>query len=409
MKSLLGRRWLIAVVTATALSFAAKVAITINSYGAIEALVWETNLQEYRHRGALELYRTGILLHRDDAAPFSVPFNHPPFMMHALSFWGWLSDFSGLPLRSWLRFMCAGADLASVVLIAGILSRSRIPFDRAALFMVAGSPVSLLVSGFHCNTDPIMVAFLLLSLYLLGTGRIWAAGAALGMAVNIKIVPVVFTPAMSLFLRGRRRIEFLAGAAIVFAVGSLPMIAQDPMLILDRVFGYTPQSGMWGLSLFVLALGTEAQVRVYARIAKVALLGVLVAVSLWMNVREHKPPPILLQCALLAFLFLALTPGFGSYYLVWLVPWTCVLRSRETLAFHTAGSAFLCLYYNRASRGLPWYFADSVRTPVWYGSLILLGLLCWLVICVLSGGLIVRCGNERRRPSASQRLDVAPL
>jgi hypothetical protein len=100
-----------------------------------------------------------------------------------------------------------------------------------------------------------------------------------------------------------------------------------------------------------------------------------------MNFRQVKPP--FLQCAFLAFLFLSLSPGFGVQYLVWLVPWTAILTIREAVAFHTISGVFLFSYYNRAAHGLPWYSADSVATPVWYGTVVLLGLLCWLTICLL--------------------------
>ena len=240
-----------------------------------------------------------------------------------------------------------------------------------------------MVSGFHGNTDPIMVALLLLSLYLLETGPAWLAGAMLGMAVNIKIVPVLFAPAIFLFLRGRKGVEFMAGAAAMFAIGSLPVLAEDPLLVGKHVFGYSPQSGMWGVSALILALGKETGFQAYARMAKAASLGLLTAASIWMNWRERRPPP-LVQCGFLGFLLLAVTPGFGVQYLAWLVPWTCLLRFREALAFHVAGGVFLFAYYTRGAGGFPWYLANSAKTPVWNGSLILVGLVCWLVICFLA-------------------------
>ena len=383
MKLVMHRRWLLAIMTAAALAFATKVAITSNTYGATDALLWETNLQTLHHDGALALYRNGTILREAGVTYHSEVFNHPPFMVHLLISWSWLSDVSGLPLRFWLRFTCAVADLASLILLVGILTHSSVAFQPAVLFMLAASPVSVLISGFHGNTDPIMVAFLLLSLYLLATERpAWLAGAALGMAISIKIVPVIFTPAIFLFLRGRKRVEVLGGAAGVFIIGSLPMIAQDPLLIWSRVFGYSPQTGIWGLSRFVFALAPESWLEVYARLARVVLLGLLVVCSVWMNTKKRRPP-LALQCGFLAVLLLALTPGFGVQYLAWIVPWTAVLTFRQALAFHAASGFFLFSYYNCGAHGFPWYLANSAKTQVWYGSVILLGLLCWLIICIL--------------------------
>jgi hypothetical protein len=367
---------------AAVLSFAAKIAININTYGSTDALLWATNLQSLHDSGALALYRGGTILRDAGGAYHSEIFNHPPFMIHLLSWWGGLADLSGLPLRFWMRLTCAAGDLASVFLLLGILFRRRIPFHPAALLLAVASPVSLMVSGFHGNTDPIMVALLLLSLYLLETGPAWLAGAALGMAVNIKIVPLLFAPAIFLFLRGKKRVEFAGGAAAMFVVCSLPVLAQDPTLVWKHVFGYSPQSGMWGLSALILGLGTDAGFQVYTSIAKAVLLGLVSAASIWMNWGERRLPP-LVQCGFLALLLLAMSPGFGVQYLAWLVPWTCLLRFREALAFHVAGGVLLFVYYTRASQGFPWYMANSAKTPVWNESLILLGLVCWLVICCL--------------------------
>ena len=380
--SLSGGRLLIAITAAAILSFAAKAFVNLETYGSTDALVWETNLQELRGSGALALYRNGAVL-RDAGVPYhSEVFNHPPFMIHLLSWWGGLANVSGLPLRFWIRLTCAAADLASAFLLLGLLGRRQIAFEPAALLLAVASPISLMISGFHCNTDPIMVALLLLSLYLLETAPAWLAGAALGIAVNIKIVPALFAPVIFLFLRGRKGIAFLAGAGGLFVIGSLPFLAEDPLLVWKHVFGYSPQSGNWGVPALLLGLGVEAGVRVYASLLKACLLGLVLAASLWMNWRERRPP-LLAQSGLLMFLLLALAPGFGVQYLAWAVPWTCLLRFREALAFHGAAAVFLFVYYTRGAGGFPWYLANSAKIPAWNEPVILFGLVCWLVICCL--------------------------
>ena len=52
-----------------------------------------------------------------------------------------------------------------------------------------------MISGFHGNTDPLMIAPLLLSVYLIeADAPSWIAGAAMGLATNVKVVPVVLLP-----------------------------------------------------------------------------------------------------------------------------------------------------------------------------------------------------------------------
>ena len=77
-----------------------------------------------------------------------------------------------------------------------------------------------------------MIALVLLSVYWLETRRaLWMTGAAMGMALSIKIVPVIFIPAVLLYLPGmRQRWRYLATVAAVFGLASLPYLVQrsDP-------------------------------------------------------------------------------------------------------------------------------------------------------------------------------------
>src|SRR5215475_7827806 len=223
-------------------AFAAKIAITVNTYGSNDVLFWEGNLAKVRADGGLALYHDGIQMFRNGALFHVESFNQPPFTIHLVSMWGGVADETGFPLRFWIRFTSALADLGILVLVWRILARWRgKPPRLMAILMVALSPVAIMVSGFHGNTDAIMVLFSLLSIEALESGwPVWLAGAALGMAINIKIVPIVFGPAVVLYLPSmRQRAEFAAGAGLTFLAGSLPFLAQDPLFLINRVFGYS--------------------------------------------------------------------------------------------------------------------------------------------------------------------------
>jgi hypothetical protein len=390
----LSRRWQVTILIAAALSLIGKVTIASRTIGSTDALLWEASLRQLRESGAAALYENGSILRRGGIPYHAEVFNHPPFTLRLLSVGGWVADKTRLPLRFWLRVACALADLASTMLACLILRAARLSFSPLALLLTAASPVSLLISGFHGNTDPLMMAMLLLAVYQVQSGAAWRAGAALGLAASIKIVPLLFLPALALTLPGRKRTLLLAGAAGVFLAGSLPLAAERPGLIWRHVFGYAPQTGIWGISRLVAAFGTEAQTEAYAHFAKLALLLLLGWVSVWLGLRKPQPP-IALQCALLAFLLLSLTPGFGVQYLTWLVPWACLLSGRQAAAFHGIGGLFLACYYTRAAHGFPWNMADSAATPVWYGSLIAAGLLCWLAIVLLTFSILRRTLRPR--------------
>jgi hypothetical protein len=264
------------------------------------------------------------------------------------------------------------------------------------LVAMALCPVSVFVSGFHGNTDPIMMFLALLSVYLTETERpAIAAGAALGAAVSIKLTPLILLPILALRLRSfRQKAAFVTAAGAVFVIGGLPFVAESPALVLGRVFGYNPQMGPWGLGRLALLFNTagrpERLDRVYAAL-KMLALGATLSASLWMW-KWHFRTPLLVQCGLVMSLFLALTPGFGVQYLAWLVPWTVALSLFGMIAFYLVSTAFMFTYYTIGSGGFPWYLANTLERPPWQGTVVVLGLICWIAVWTSVGlfGQLVR-------------------
>jgi hypothetical protein len=371
-------------------AFLLKVIMALSTYGSTDVLLFETDLTKIRHDGAVALYRDGISTRwcgHGEQLPCP-PFIHPPFVIHALEGWGFLSRISGLPMRVWLRFTCALADLGSVFLVLGIVRKFRPTWSAGpALVVMALCPISVLVSGFHGNTDPIMMFLVLLSVYLIETGApVIAAGGALGASTSIKLVPLILLPALLLHLRSfRQRTAFLGAAAAVFVIGGLPFVAQSPALVFGRVFGYEPQMGPWGLGRIAVVVGGQHEWADHLSGAlKLLALGSTVAVSLWMR-KSHPGTPLFVQCGFVMSVFLALTPGFGVQYLSWLVPWAVALGIYGMVAFYLVSTAFMFTYYTVGSGGFPWYFANTLERPPWHGTVILLGFICWVVVVITAG------------------------
>src|SRR5581483_7561229 len=80
-------------------------------------------------------------------------FNHPPFMVHVLRLLGWIASATRLPFPLVLRLPGIAADAASVWMVARLLGPRPSPVRLIALAL---SPVALMISGFHGNTDPVM-------------------------------------------------------------------------------------------------------------------------------------------------------------------------------------------------------------------------------------------------------------
>ncbi|HEX8422500.1 MAG TPA: glycosyltransferase 87 family protein [Pyrinomonadaceae bacterium] len=369
---------------------ALKIFLALGSSGTLDVFAFGEFLANIREAGGIgAYYRTGRA---------GNPFNHPPFMVHAIRSMGFLADATHLPFRFWLRLPSIVADLGNLFLVWKLVEHTTSLRQSAAvrvwplsLVLLAVYPGSILISGFHGNTDPLMIFFVVLSIYLLTVRRLpWLAGAAFGMALNIKIVPLVFAPAIFLFLPDLpTRLKFFVTAATVFFVGSLPYLLQDPFVIWKTVFGYKSLYGRWGWTRLVVkyvpglappSVGNLELVGGHALIAsagRFVMLASIVAASFWMNLRRHKPP-LFVQCALVAFLFLFLTPGFGTQYLAWPVPWLVVLGAWSACAYYLASACYIVSIY--------WSVSTAARRVLDLPGLVpgnfyfILELACWLSI-----------------------------
>ena len=371
-----------------AAAFLLKAAIALASYGATDVLIFEADLAKIRQDGGTALYREGIRTPwcgeaGQRACP---PFNHPPFMIHVLGIWGALARISGLPLGFWLRITCAAADVGSLALLISMLRGGQAgPQARLALSLFAVSPIAIFVSGFHGNTDAIMIFLVLVSIWLLESHRAsWLAGIALGAAASIKIVPVLFGPAVLLWLPTmRQRIGFGTAAAAVFLAGSVPVLIEAPEPVIRGVLGYSSQASPWGLSLLALASRSSPDLAwvydVHARYGKVLSLVFALGATIWPRPRPE-PNALFMRAGFVMFVFLSVTPGFGVQYLTWLVPWVVGLGAGSTASYYLAGSAFLFAYYTATAGWFPWHLANSLERPAWTPTVISLGLICWVVV-----------------------------
>jgi hypothetical protein len=198
-------------------------------------------------------------------------------------------------------------------------------------------------------------------------GHAARSGVALGLACSVKLIPMIFAPAIVLCLPGlRSRLKWLAAGAVVWSALSLPYLAQEPVLILRSMLGYSGATGLWGLSL----IWNPAY---YPAVKWIALL----AASVLPLIVKRR---LFEQCGLIAFVFLFISPGFGLQYFAWTLPWTMLLERRAMLAYHaTAGAAALTVYAAASQNTSAGVYADLLD-PAHFPVLILMGIVCWITI-----------------------------
>ena len=281
-----------------------------------------------------------------------------------------------------------------------------------ALVLFALSPVSFMVSGYHGNVDPVMVLMLVAAAFFCVTEQAAVCGLFLGLACNVKIVPLVLSPVFFLFWlhRGKKQAaQFALASALTCLAGWSAALIGSTGIFLKNVLGYNSYWGYWGITHLL----TETKLKQFsmpgiffltpAQQGVVTVLKALVIASVlavgWFK-RRKPGSEFFGTVALVWVVFFALAPGVGPQYLVWFAPFFLLYSTPWYVAVTAASSAFLFVQYNTISHGMPWYYGDSV------GSLAHIWLpwcdLLWVVLVAMLMLSLKRDFSRHSQPSESE-------
>jgi hypothetical protein len=377
----------------------AKLWLSLNTYGTNDITSWKRFADQIYPDGLFTIYAT------DDQ------FNHPPAVAMALWLLGRGVEAAGDWFPFFFRLPAILADTGSAYLVWKF-ALHYLP-SRTRLFLVlvfALNPVSVMVSGFHGNTDPIFTFLILASAFILVYKSAPAlAGCIFGLALNVKIVPLLLLPAFYFWLQDwKSRVRFGSGAAVVFLAGFALHFSRVPNDILHNVFGYDSFGGFWGISRL---LGNPEW---FSGVAKLLILLLVIGFSYFATSVNRQSPrlnstgtrhgeDLIRAIGGTYIIFLVLTSGFGVQYLVWLLPFS-VFWGRFHLVYTTFSSCFIFFCYTYWSGGLPWNYANSWEPGgplVLYNFSVLAGLLTWLSLLLL---FFKEAGHTIRISSRANRL-----
>lgn len=367
------------VLACTLSALVCKLLLAWFTFGTNDVLTWQVSAEREERGEFLDLYRNGNRFQLPDGRILPQVYNHPPTVFYALHMWRRLESMTGLPMRFWMRATDAFADLLSLAAIASLHVAGP-----GMLALIAISPVAILVSGFHGNTDPIVMLFLLLSIVAAERSKPLVAGICLAAACDVKLVAILLIPALVFHFPGRKqRILTVAAFTVSVLVSWAPYMLADPKAVLVSVFGYASVWGYWGIgsagdSMLWRFPWSRPVVELYRHYGRYLI--VLIAFGFGWRLRGR---PLYFTAAFIFFAFLTLTPGFGVQYLSWLVPWLAVLPPAIGALEQIASGMFLVSVYNFWSGGLPWYYANSFQAGMWTSlPLRVLEYLAWLSVCL---------------------------
>src|ERR1044072_3894109 len=171
MTKALNRVWLIVFIITAAAVFVLKSWIAFKTAGAADVSVWKDFLAHVKECGVC-VYQTGGLMQYPGGTRLN-PFNHPPFIIHFLRFVDFLSTITGLRFETAFRLITSLVDAASAIVLYKLLQREGLLRPWSFLLYLL-APASIIISGYHGNTDTVMIFFVLLTALLIERPR--AAG-----------------------------------------------------------------------------------------------------------------------------------------------------------------------------------------------------------------------------------------
>lgn len=345
------------------------------SIGSVDVVYWMRHVNAVETYGSLRAYLASTFV------------NHPPFGLEVARWTYRAGSVVGLRFHDSFRLLQSLADLGTALVLWRLAPAVGRSGTWAALLFYL-SPAAIFVSAFHCNSDPLMVFFLTLSVLLVIRKRPVLAGMAIGAAVGIKIIALAVAPLLLLaWVDGRARRRFLLTALATGAVIFVPGLIASGWVMVRNVFGYTGWKGGWGFILLSRLLdrflpgnfpGDPTRLLVPALIlSMVALWGA----EAWWSRRHGLAANRLPQTAGVAYLLiLFLATGFMPYYLIWVLPFVAFLFTRRgALLMHTLISAYLFALYTSWAHEWPWVYAEGGRGAI-SPAVGLFGLAVWAVL-----------------------------
>ena len=305
-------------------------------------------------------------------------FNHPPLIayylrgIYVLTEREWCREF-GIHFPFLLRLPGIIADFF-VVLILLRLTRTGTRIPHWALALFALSPVSIMVSGYHGNTDSVMVLFLVWA----AAASVWAmpilSGVLLALSCQVKVVPLLFLPALIFFWMTRSKgTHFLIAFAALTALLWAEPLLNFPVVFMRNVLGYSSYWGTWGVSYLLRLTGLQAfsgtelfHLSFGQQVVSLTLKIVIGVSALVISWRRQDLPggALMYSIAYIWIVFFALAPGGGAQYLIWLAPFILMLSAPFYAWLLVASSIFLFRFYDVISHGLPWFAGNSTTDLV---------------------------------------------
>lgn len=250
-----------------------------------------------------------------------------------------VSDGTPLPFHFAIKLFLVAADLAIVFALHAFARRFGARGFRTAM-LYALNPVSIYTTSIHGQFESLPALCVMMAAIISARpagdahGR-WT-GFWLGMGAAIKTWPLLVLPA---FLAPRQKLWRRSTILLLsFAIYSAFLVGPSLFVGLQSVrdaFTYRGPGGWWGLSAMVLD-GWMSD----GLLLRILFDASMVAASILLAVK--RPPPHVAALFLL-LTFYVTTPGFGTQYLLWIVPLALLADGPNAIAYSILAGVMLAI------------------------------------------------------------------
>jgi alpha-1,6-mannosyltransferase len=274
-----------------------------------------------------------------------------------------------------IRVVILLAEVLNILLLLRLLRKTGLPDGYVLLYAL--NPLVILELTGNLHFEALMIFFVLLGLYQLFFQRVVWAGCALGLAIGVKLLPLLFLPFMWRKLGFKRFLYFLTAVGLTLLALSLPLINSEVITHLAKSISLYFQRFEFNASVYYLLRWFGIQLTGYNQIAVIgpflSVVTFIVVVSLAAVKKLASVKRLVGYMAAALTVYLVLATTVHPWYITTLVALTAASLFRFAMAW--SGLAIFSYAAYRTSS----YHEDTALITLEY-TLVLLWLLVELYL-----------------------------
>ncbi len=269
-------------------------------------------------QGTLSLFPNMEMLHQGMGALNSSHFtNYPPVNQVLFALANLFPGTSILSTVIGLRMVIILADIGAMYFGAKLLKRLQLPVYK--IFWYVLNPFILIELTGNLHFEGVMLFFLILSLYLLNTGKWKSAAVVFALSISTKLVPLLFLPLFVKWFtnnktvivgKTKQSINFKKLISFYAIIGITTLLLFAPFFSTTFITNYSKTVGLWfgnfefNASFYYIVRAIGYSITGYNEIAIIGkALPILVFIIIWCLAltRKNQDFKTLLISLLLAF------------------------------------------------------------------------------------------------------------